>query len=431
MGYGELLLEEAREEGLAGLIETLDAMLSASRRLLSGIDSMVDFIHSGSLISSHAAQASLHGSTAIIEQAIATLRSVFAEEPGLESRVTGYILVVDDSPSSLDLLRHRLERDGHRVCSCGDGETALRATAVENFDLILLDLLMPGINGIDVLRQLRTVPLTASIPVVVMSGVDEIDSAVRCIEMGADDFLQKPLDPILLRARLSALLERKFLRDRANAHLDQLRLERERSEKLLRSMLPRPIIERLRHGETVIADQYDAATILFCDIVGFTALSGRLPAAQTIALLNSVFSSLDRLATTNGLEKIKTIGDAYLVAGGLPDARPDHVCAVADMAMRIPDAIAAAGRSCGESLEIRIGMHTGPVMAGIIGTDKLVYDVWGDTVNVASRMERTGLPGRVHVSEEVRNALGQTYGFEPLPTMEIKGKGLMETFLLI
>ena len=432
MGYGELLLEEAREEGLPGLVETLDALLAASRRLLGGIDSMIEFIHAGSLTTTHGDEMPGYlDSAATVEQAVATLRSIFAERPTPEARATGYLLVVDDNPSGLDLLTRRLERDGHRVCACGDGAAALRISAAESFDLILLDFLMPHLNGVDVLRQLRSTPETAAVPVVMMSGAEEVESAVRCIEAGADDVMQKPLDPILLRSRISALIERKTLRDREQAYVAQLRHERERSEALLRSMLPGPIVERLRGGETVIADHFDAATILFCDIVGFTSLAGRLPAARTIALLNLVFSNLDALAKANGLEKIKTIGDAYLVAGGLPSPRPDHALAVARMAVAIPEAVASAGRTAGEKLEARVGMHTGPVAAGVIGTDKFAYDVWGDTVNVASRMESHGVPGRVHVTEDVRAALGDAFLYEPLPPMVVKGKGAMQTYLII
>ena len=189
-------------------------------------------------------------------------------------------------------------------------------------------------------------------------------------------------------------------------------------------------MDRLRRGETVIADHYPSATVLFCDLVGFTALAGRLPAGRTVALLNAVFSALDALTAANNLEKIKTIGDAYMVVGGLPRAREDHVRAVLCMAKDIPTAVAAAGALHGEQLEIRIGMHTGPVIAGVISTDKVAFDVWGDTVNVASRMERTGTPGRVHITAEVRDALGTAQDCEPLPPIDIKGKGPMETFLI-
>ena len=424
MGYGELLLEEAREEGLTSVLETLDALLAAARRLLGSIDAMVEFIHAGSIVSRVGDQSE------IVEQAISTVRSVFAEPAVLEPRVTGSILLIDDNPSSLDLLTHRLEREGHIVCPCSDGDAALRATGNVDFDLVLVDLLMPGLNGIDVLKGLRSEPRTAAIPVVMMSGVNATDSIVRSIEAGADDFLIKPLDPLLLRVRLSALLERKFLRDREAARTDQLRQEREKSERLLRAMLPRPIVERLRRGETVIADHHPSATVMFCDLVDFTALAGRLPAGRTVALLNSVFSALDALTAASDLEKIKTIGDAYMVVGGLTRTRDDHVAAVLTMARGVPEAVRQAGLNHGEQLAIRIGVHTGPVIAGVISTDKMAYDVWGDTVNVASRMERTGTPGRVHFTAEVRDALAGCATCEALPPIDIKGKGPMETFLL-
>ena len=430
MGYADLLLEEAREDGLTKFVEMLDDTLSAARRLLDGIEAMIGFIQAGpGALQTLAAPSDEPGQ--IVEQAVATLRSVFSDAKQMETRATGYILVVDDNPSSLDLLVHRLERDGHQVCSCSDGESALRATQTEAFDLILLDLMMPGVNGIEVLQRVKTEPSTAKIPVVMMSGVNATDGAVRSIEMGADDFLTKPLDPVLMRARLSAILERKFLRDREQERVEQLRVEREKSELLLRSMLPRPIVDRLRAGETSIADHYPAATILFCDLVGFTEIADRLPASRTATLLNTVFSILDQLTARNGLEKIKTIGDAYMVAGGLPHAQPNHVRAVADMALEVPAAVSEASRLCGEALAVRIGMHTGPVIAGIIGADKFAYDVWGDTVNVASRLERSGTPGRVHVSTEVHAALGDAYPVEELTPIDLKGKGVMQTYLLI
>lgn len=430
MGYAELLHEEAREEGLTALLDTLTSLLAAARRLLESIERMVEFILAGSIVSKTGLDQGASNSNEVVAQAISTMRSVFAEEAGNEPRAVGTLLIVDDNPSSLDLLTHRLEREGHSVVGCCDGESALRTIDSASFDLILLDLLMPGINGIDVLKRLREQPRTAEIPVVMMSGVAATDSIVRAIEAGADDFMIKPLDPVLLRVRLSSILERKFLRDQEAARTEQLRLEREKSERLLRSMLPATIVDRLRRGETVIADHYPSATVLFCDLVGFTALADRLPAGRTVALLNTVFSALDGLTAAHDLEKIKTVGDAYMVVGGLPRARADHAAAVIAMAREVPQAVQQAGALYGEALEVRIGVHTGPVVAGIISTDKMAYDVWGDTVNVASRMERTGVPGRVHVTAEVRSALEGALACEALPPSNIKGKGPMETYLV-
>jgi class 3 adenylate cyclase/soluble cytochrome b562 len=212
-----------------------------------------------------------------------------------------------------------------------------------------------------------------------------------------------------------------------------LETEKERSEELLLHILPRPIATRLRSGETPIADDIPEATILFADLAGFTALSSTMVAVEIVEMLDLLFSRFDALAERYGLEKIKTIGDGYMVAGGVPDPRPDHAVAVAEMALAMEDATVIATRALGvlgQPLRVRIGIHTGPLVAGVLGTNKLIYDVWGDTVNIASRMEKYGEPGRVHVSAATRALLGDRYRFECRGKIEVKGKGKMETYFL-
>ena len=430
LGYGELLGEEARDDGLENLSGTIEGMVDAARRLLEQIDAMVDLLRLQGEVSVALPETEATGDPPKLQQAVEAIRAVLFEQQDMQPRVTGRILVIDDSVSNLDLLSRRLTRDGHAVQVCESGEDALTLLQTEGFDLVLLDLIMPGLNGIDVLRHLRADPATRLLPVIMISAMDEVDGAVRCIEAGADDFLSKPLNPILLQARINASLERKLLRDRETAIAERLRVEQERSDTLLRNVLPASVVERLRAGATVIADHYDEVSILFCDLVGFTHLAARLAPDKTLELLNGIFSGFDRLAAQNGLEKIKTIGDAYMVAGGLPQVRHDHAAAVADMALRMPAVVRATSRDIGEPLDVRLGMHTGPVVAGIIGTHKFVYDVWGDTVNIASRMEHHGAPGRVHITDATRLALGDRYRYEALPPIDIKGKGLMDTFLI-
>lgn len=427
LGYAELVAEEAREEGCEPLLGTLADVQEAARRLLEQIDSMVAFV-AGQRGTAEAETGPTEPS--LMERAIETIRQVLDEQPSPETRVTGRILVVDDNESILDLLGRQLTREGHEVETCDSGEKALARLDIEPFDLLLLDLMMPGINGLDVLRELKSDPHTAALPVVMISALDETETAVRCIEAGAEDYLAKPPNPILLRARIAAALERKFLRDRDQRTTHTLRAEQERSERLLRNVLPGPIVDRLRAGETVIADHFDAVTIMFCDLVGFTALTSRLTPGRVLDLLSGIFSGFDRLAAEFSLEKIKTIGDAYMVAGGLPQPHCGHVAAVAAMALRMPDVIDKASRAIGERLTFRIGIDTGPAVAGIIGTQKFVYDVWGDTVNTASRMEHHCEPGRVHITQAVRDALGDLYAYEALPPVDVKGKGRMETFYL-
>jgi adenylate cyclase len=196
-------------------------------------------------------------------------------------------------------------------------------------------------------------------------------------------------------------------------------------------VLPGPIAERLKVGTGVIADHYDTVSVLFADLVGFTKRSLVMAADELVALLDQIFSAFDRLADAERVEKIKTIGDAYMVAGGLPEPRPDHLEAVARMALAMRDEIAAIAERTGLGwLAVRIGIDTGPVVAGVIGRRKFIYDLWGDTVNTASRMESHGLPGEIQITDRVAAALGPGFAVQPRGLSDVKGKGPMATFLL-
>jgi class 3 adenylate cyclase len=209
-----------------------------------------------------------------------------------------------------------------------------------------------------------------------------------------------------------------------------LEAEKAESERLLLNVLPPAIAERLKRGEEVIADGLDQVTILFSDIVGFTQLSARLEPERLVLLLNGVFTTFDELADRFGLEKIKTIGDAYMVAAGLPEPRADHAEAIARMALEMRDAADQWARQVGEPLSVRIGIHTGSVIAGVIGKRKFAYDMWGDTVNTASRMESHGLAGDIQVTAATYALLKDRFTFEDRGEIEVKGKGPMHTYLL-
>jgi class 3 adenylate cyclase len=208
------------------------------------------------------------------------------------------------------------------------------------------------------------------------------------------------------------------------------------NERLLLNILPGSIAARLRTGETVIADGFDDMAVLFADLVGFTELSSHLAPTDVVRLLNDVFSTFDRLTDRFGLEKIKTIGDAYMVVGGLADrARGDdlgsHAGDVADMGLAIIDELSRFEQASGTGLQVRVGMHVGPAVAGVIGLKKFIYDVWGDTVNTASRMETTGLPGRLQVTRETHERLGDGFDFERRGIVDVKGKGPIETWFVL
>ena len=221
-----------------------------------------------------------------------------------------------------------------------------------------------------------------------------------------------------------------FVEQRERAH-HALVAERARSERLLLNVLPEPIAERLKAGSTGIADHYDDVSVCFADLVGFTAHSSVMAADELVALLDQIFSAFDQVAEAEGVEKIKTIGDAYMVAGGLPDLRPDHLEAVARTAFAMREAVAAIARRTGQDwLALRIGIDSGPAVAGVIGRRKFIYDLWGDTVNTASRMESHGLPGEIQVTERVATALGSAFAVRPRGVIDVKGKGPMATYLL-
>ncbi|MEG4249307.1 adenylate/guanylate cyclase domain-containing protein [Microcoleus sp. Pol10D4] len=209
-----------------------------------------------------------------------------------------------------------------------------------------------------------------------------------------------------------------------------LRKEQKKTESLLLNILPEPIADRLKYKPGVIADKFEKATILFADLVNFTQISTTMPATKLVYLLNEIFSVFDQLSEKHGLEKIKTIGDAYMVAAGIPIERPDHAEAIAEMGLDMLAAIKELNVKLDAKFDLRIGINSGPVVAGVIGTKKFIYDLWGNAVNTASRMESHGITGRIQVSHYTYELLQDKYEFEDRGEIEIKGKGPMQTYLL-
>jgi class 3 adenylate cyclase len=207
-----------------------------------------------------------------------------------------------------------------------------------------------------------------------------------------------------------------------------IEMERSESERLLLNVLPATVSKRLRQGENPIADDFESVTIVFADIVGFTAMASQLTADEVISMLSRLFNTFDDLVFERGLEKIKTIGDSYMAVGGLPDPLPDHAVRVVDLAVAMQTCISLSQEYPG--LSLRIGIHTGPVAGGVIGTRKFAYDVWGNTVNIAARLETTGVPGRIQVSEETQRLTRDVFEYESRGTVELRGIGPMTTYLV-
>jgi PAS domain S-box-containing protein len=487
----------------------------------------------------------------------------------LGSDEKGVILIVDDNPDTLDLLFFVLSDSDFTVLLANNGKIALQTVEEAHPDLILLDVMMPGIDGFEICRRLKANESSQDIPVIFMTALSDTEDKVKGFDVGAVDYITKPIQEEVLKARITthltirnlnrSLVEQnkrlqaeirerqkkeeelrlsnqaiaassdgiviadarkpdmpityvnpafeqltgyeaeevigrncRFLqgKDTDQPALNELRealrqgrgckvilsnyrkngtlfwnelsispiydadgnlthfvgiqsditerkvaqealhYQQEQTENLLLNILPKPIAEQLKLEPSTIADSFEDVSVLFADLVGFTEFSNRRSAKELVEVLNVIFSGFDQLAEKHGLEKIKTIGDAYMVVAGLPMPRPDHTSAIAYMALDMQQSLTQVNAKTGESFSMRIGINSGSVVAGVIGLKKFSYDLWGDTVNTASRMESLGIPGAIQVTTQTYERLRDKFIFEERGIIPVKGKGEMTTYLL-
>jgi adenylate cyclase len=340
------------------------------------------------------------------------------------------ILLIDDSAMQRLGLAKILEREGYtNLLHANSARAALELLVTESkgIDLILSDLKMPEIDGIETCKRIKAFSEWRDIPIIMVTSSDDMADLQAAFEAGAMDYITKPPNKIEILVRVRSALKLKQEMDRRKAREVDLRAEQERSERLLLNTLPKQIVERLKHQQQVIADYFAETTVMFADIVGFTPFAATDSPEEVVKVLNDIFSGFDSLADNLGLEKIKTIGDSYMAVGGVPMAREDHAQAVAEMAL----SMLALIREAYPHLQMRIGIHTGAVVAGVIGIKKFSYDLWGDTVNLASRMESQGCIDAIQVSEESYKRLRKDYCFQERELLQIKGRGEMKTYLLL
>lgn len=327
----------------------------------------------------------------------------------------GLVLVVDDEEANRMLLRDPLEVHGYEIIEAENGEQALQKVEQRPPDVILLDVMMPRMDGFEVCRRLKKEARTAHIPILIVTALSERMERMMGIAAGASDFLSKPVDLQELTLRVNHAVHAKRL-------VDQLQAEQVKVERLLLNSLPRAIAERMKQGEVNIAEHHPDVSVLLADLVGFTTLAAHIGPEQVVYLLNEIFSGFDLLALKHGLEKIKTIGDAYMAAGGVPLPRPDHAEAIAELALDMMAEIEKFNRAYNTSIQLRIGISTGSVVAGVIGRWKFTYDLWGDTVNLACRLESLGQAGTILVSDLTYQRLRDKYRFDDSRSLEIKGR---------
>lgn len=424
-----LCLDKSRASGHDELVKDLEKILTAAKNLEKLFESDA---YSEEIIVGRAATGPAEGGADSSPLGAVIAPSLGADDFGISAQPmpSAKLLAVDDDPMNRDMLSRRLEKLGYEVTDASNGREALSKLKDGNYDLVLLDILMPDLDGFQTLEFMKADPRLRHVPVIMLTALDDVASTVRCIEAGAEDYVPKPFNPTVLRARITASLEKKRLRDQEQAFLAQLQIERSKSERLLLNVLPKAIAERLKAGQRTIVDSFIDSTVLFADIVGFTRIAARQSPHRTVQLLNELFSGFDRIAETRELEKVKTIGDAYMLASGVPVMRTDHAEACAEAAFEFIEAVRVFNRRHSLDWAIRVGMNSGPVVAGIIGTKKFSYDLWGDTVNIASRMESHGQPGKIQVSEATKKLLEGKYDFTPVGVIEIKNSSPMPTYLL-
>ncbi|MGA0040145.1 MAG: adenylate/guanylate cyclase domain-containing protein [Pirellulales bacterium] len=469
LGYSEILIEDAEAAGLTKILSDLRAIHSAGQRLLAVIETILapsvlsvaavapetidrevrdpldQIIGYTELVAEEATdlgEATLAADVGKIRQAAERLLAVVAKRvvarrqpvdatpPPIEmgpvsASEPGAILVVDDSSTNREILSRRLLQLGHQVGFAADGIECLEQVRAKPYDLILLDIWMPRLDGMGVLEQLKADPRLRGIPVIVLSADDEPQNVVRCIALGADDHLRKPCDPIFLRTRINASLEKKRLRDREQAYIDRIEQEKKRSEELLHVILPPDVAAELKNNNRVLPRRFDDVGVLFCDVVGFTAFADQATPEELLIHLQTMVEVQELASQHHSLEKIKTIGDAFMAAAGLGadvDVDPALACVRAGLEM-----VAAVAR-VPPHWQVRVGIHCGPVFAGVVGHRKYQYDIWGDTVNTASRIEQAGAAGCVCVSQSTWQRIADACEGESLGVVNLKGKAPMEIF---
>lgn len=420
IGYTELLQEDAADLDDKACVDDLAKIHSAALRLLDLV--LANF--GGNRFPVDAAER-LDPS-----QAVSLLRKEPEIPAALESggstqaRHLGSILIADDDSANREMLARRLRRLGHTVSMAENGRQAVEMIRAGSYDLLLLDIVMPEMDGYEVLKYLQANRPVARLPVIVLSASDDSKKVAHSIKLGAQDYLPKPFDPVLLQARIASCLEKKRLRDREAAYLRTIQLERDRSEDLLRVILPYDVAAELKAKGDVRPRRVENVGVLFADVAGFTHYCDSRDPETVHRDLQSLVKELEILTAAHGMEKIKTIGDAFLSAAGLMRSSSDSAldCVRCGLAM------IRAARSLPCEWELRIGVHCGPVVAGIVGRQKYQYDIWGDTVNFAARIQGEAPVGGLCVSSSTWRLLENHCTGRSLGLRELKGKGAQEVF---
>ncbi|MFO7985360.1 MAG: adenylate/guanylate cyclase domain-containing protein [Desulfatiglandaceae bacterium] len=433
IGVSETLLENAAEQGRLDLIADLKKIQSAAEYVLSYINEIIDFSRIDAGLKKSGAEDAERLS--LIDRVMVSLRELAQDSAAVTGFESGSILVVDDNGINRDLLSRYLERQGHAVQVAPNGRQALQMIAGRAFDLVLLDITMPGLTGYEVLQHLKLSATLRDLPVIMIAGLDEMDRVVRCIELGAEDYLPKPFNPVLLRNRVGAFLERKRLRDikvEQQRKLHELNTALELRTRFIRqtfgSYLSDEIVDTiLEEGGLQIGGEKRCATLLMADLRGFTSLSERLPAEDVVAMLNIYLETMTEIIQKYQGTIDEFIGDAILVIFGAPILRPDDpqravACAV-EMQLAMTSVNERNRRAGYPEVALGVGLNTGEVVVGNIGSQKRIkYAVVGRAVNLTARIESYTVGGQIFISESTLDECGDILRIDR--AMKVMPKGV-------
>ena len=406
IGISDILIENAAEPWRPDIIADLKRIQSAGAYVLSYINEIIDFSKIDAGLKKSGATDSEQ--LAIIDIVMLSLRGLTQDSAAVTGNESGSILVVDDNGINRDLLSRYLERQGHAVQVASTGQKALDMIATGTFDLVLLDITMPGLNGYEVLQHLKNSETWRDLPVIMLSAWDEIDRVIRCLELGAEDYLPKPFNPVLLKNRVGDFLEKKRLRDlegEQQRQLQKLNTALELRNRFIRqtfgSYLSDEIVDTiLQKGGLKIAGEKRLATILMADLRGFTSISERLPAEDVVAMINIYLETMTEIIQKYQGTIDEFIGDGILAIFGAPILRPDDPRRAVACAVEMQLAMTAVNERNRHSgypeVALGIGLNTGEVVMGNIGSKKRIkYAVVGRAVNLTARIESYTVGGQI------------------------------------
>jgi adenylate cyclase len=408
IGYCEMLIETSLNEST---VSDLERIRTSALRLL---DLSTDIIQ----IATGASDGGRFGSvSALTETVLAKVRPL--DVASAEDR-QGVLLVVDDNPMNRDLLSRQLARKGYEVVIADSGVAALKELDEHTFDLVLLDIIMPGMDGIEVLRRIREQSRLDDVGVIMTSSLDEIDSVVRCLENGAADYVTKPFDPTLLDARIGACLKLRRLRQREEYYRQQLETRDALVERVALGALPAAIAKRAQGSDVHIIDQCDDVTVLWCDLDRLLHGDARTSATEAAVRMRGALALLQESATRHGVELTALLGGGMLLASGIPTACADHAERVADTVTAVLPALRELAGT--DTFPLRFGMHSGSATATVLGDERLCYHIWGDAVDVARKLEARADPGTIHISTTSHAALKDRFDFAGRGVMDVGGR---------